>query len=58
MVFKAAAEPSEPSEPKNLMKIEKNLHQIQHFKWILVVRPYTKFRENPLKSGLGREGGY
>ena len=41
MVFKAAAEPSEPSEPKaivshlELNEDRKILHQIQHFKWIL-----------------------
>ena len=41
MVFKAAAEPSEPSEPKAIVShLELNedwkiLHQIQYFKWIL-----------------------
>ena len=40
MVFKAAAEPSEPSEPKaivshlELNEDRKILHQIQHFNWI------------------------
>ena len=64
MVFKAAAEPSEPSEPKaivshlGLNEDRKIIHQIQYFKWILrafysvKIQLYKKWVDDAYESNI------